>query len=190
MLLILIASVSLAQTNKNFQKLLSEHDLVFNMPTDFEETPVKENGDLRYDYAIKYKKDTLEVRYSVFSIKPLLKQYKESLNNPNESLMDPNKYHNSMFMANILNVSQAGMQNMPETSSFPADAVKKEFGADYGATTFFKANSEFSEGYDFCLMLVIHKKDVADVYISFLGKNPEKLVKQMSLAFSSLKFKN
>ena len=188
-LALIFAIVTNAQTDKEFRKQLSENDLVFSMPDDFTETIVKENRDLYYNYAIKYDKDTFEVRYTIFSLKPVIKEFVDSKDDPNKSILDPNKYHSSMFLANILNVSQLGMDNVPQRSSFPLDAVNKEFGADFGATSFFQANSQFAEGYNFCLMIVLHKKDVADVYVSFLGNNQKKFEEYMLKAFHSLQFK-
>ena len=180
---------AIAQEPSNFDELLSENQLEFKKPESFSETEVIENGDLFYDYALKYDLDSFEVRYSILPLHSLLEDYKKSLDDPKTTTLDPNKYHTSMFMANILNVSQSGMENMPSISDFPKEAVKKEFGADYGGTSFFKANSEFGQDYRYCLMMVIHKKDIADVYISFLSNNKERFEEYMLMAFHSIKFK-
>lgn len=180
---------TIAQDSLIFDKLLSENHLVFEKPEKFAETEIFENGDLYYNYALKYELDSFEVRYTIFPLHSLLEDYKKSLDDPKTTTLDPNKYHKSMFMANILNVSQSGMENMPGITDFPKEAVKKEFGADYGGTSFFTANSEFGKDYKYCMMIVIHKKDIADVYISFLSNNQEKFEEYMLIAFHSIKFK-
>jgi hypothetical protein len=178
----------MAQDIANFNTLLSENHLVFEKPEKFTETETFENEDMYYDYALKYDLDSFEVRYTIFPLHTLLEDYQKSLEDPNTSTLHPNKYHTSLFMANILNVSQSGMENMPGIIDFPEEAVKKEFGADYGGTSFFSANSEFGKDYKYCLMMVILKKDVADVYISFLSNNKEKFEEYMLLAFHAIKF--
>tara|TARA_R110002049_G_scaffold2511_4_gene18392 strand:+ start:1332 stop:1616 length:285 start_codon:yes stop_codon:yes gene_type:complete len=93
-----------------------------------------------------------------------------------------------MFMANILNVSQLGIENVPEISNFPEEAVKREFGADYGGTSFFTMDSEFGKDYKYCMMIVIHKENIADVYISFLSNNREQFEEYLLKAFHSIRF--
>ena len=178
-----------AQDKLNFDKLISENHLVFVKPEKFIETKVFENEDLYYNYALKYELDSFEVRYTVFPLHSLLEDYKKSFDNPSTTTLDPNKYHTSMFMANILNVSKSGMGNMPGIADFPKEAVKKEFGADYGGTSFFMANSEFGKDYKYCMMMVLHKKDIADVYVSFLSNSKERFEEYMLIAFHSIKFK-
>jgi hypothetical protein len=180
---------ALAQQGQDFKTILKENGLEFNQPVGFVKTGVIKNPDLYYDYAMKLKKDSFEVRYSVFPLHPLLADYEESLKDPDRTALDPNKYYRSMFMANILNVAQVGLEDMPSTGDFPSEAVKEEFGADYGATSFFVPNSEFGTNYRLCLMVVIHKKDLADVYICFLGNNEESFEENMMRAFHALKFK-
>jgi hypothetical protein len=51
--------------------------------------------------------------------------------------------------------------------------VRKEFGADAGATTVVSCDSDFGKGYMNCLISVIHKKDIADAYVFFLFDDPQ-----------------
>ncbi len=190
LLLALSVTAIYAQTEKEFRKLLQENDLVFTMPANFTETGVKKNQELYYNYAIKYEKDTFEIRYTIFSLESLFENYEKSLIDSNVSALDPNKFHHSMFMTSILNIAQSGFESMPQTSAFPEEAVKTEFSADYGSTSFFIANSGFAEGYELCLLMVLHKEDVADVYVSFLGNNMEKFEEYMLMAFYSIRFKD
>jgi hypothetical protein len=186
--LITISLSAQAQSLKKFEKLLAENGLVFSQPEEFVKTDVIENGDLYYNYAMRLRTDSFEVRYTVFPLHSLLEDYQASLQDSSRTVLDPNKYHTSMFMANILNVSQSGFEFMPSISDFPPEAVKQEFGADYGGTTFFVANSEFGKDYTFCLMMVLHKKDVADVYVSFLGNNQAAFEEYMLKAFHAIRF--
>tara|TARA_R110002049_G_scaffold2511_4_gene18391 strand:+ start:1022 stop:1264 length:243 start_codon:yes stop_codon:yes gene_type:complete len=58
--------LTVAQDRLNFDKLLSTNKLVFKKPDLFTEVATVENGDLHYDYALKYDLDSFEVRYSIF----------------------------------------------------------------------------------------------------------------------------
>ncbi len=185
---ILLVAQTKGQELDDFATILAENGLTFEKPVEFAETEIRKNGDLYYDYAMKLPRDSFEVRYTVFSLQPLLDDFKKSLNDPNIVTLDPNSYYRQMFMANILNVSQSGMENMPQISDFSPEAVKTEFGADYGGSSFFRANSEFGEGYEYCMMMVIHKKDIADVYVSFLGNDMGKFEEYMLKAFHAIRF--
>ncbi|MEM8900438.1 MAG: hypothetical protein AAGC85_20145, partial [Bacteroidota bacterium] len=151
----------------DFFKLLEDLSLSFQMPEGFEPTPTRENHDLFYNYAIKLPTDSFEVRYSVFPLAPLMERYQESLSDSNTLMINPNKIHPSSFQANILNVSQSGTEAMPNIQYFHPSSVKKEFGADAGGSSFFNPNSDFGKNYGLCSMVMLHKENIADVYISF-----------------------
>ena len=188
-LFVCISTFANAQDTPDFIQLLVDNQLQFDMPEGFGETEIKENRDLYYNYAIKSENSSFEVRYTIFSLKPLLKEYEESLTDSTKTMLAPNSYHKSMYMANILNVSQAGMENMPGSTPFPSEAVKTEFGADYGATAFFPANSEFAKDHEFCMMILLHKDDVADVFISILANTPEEIEENLMTVFHACRFK-
>ncbi len=192
LLLLLAATVAaFAQSEKTFNELLDENELMFSKPADFKEVAVEQKGGLYYNYAMVYEKDTFEVRYTIFSIKPLLDDYEKKVNNPNiKNVLHPNDYYKSMFVANIINVGKFSPDKMPRPVPFPPEAAKNEFGTETGAFVFFPANSGFAEGYTYCFMLQLHKKDVADVYISFLGSDKEKFQNFSQLVFHSLKFQD
>jgi hypothetical protein len=75
-----------------------------------------------------------------------------------------------------------------EYREFDSASVKKEFHADWGATSFVGLNSEFGKGYSYCMMVTIHKKDVADAYYFYLSKTKENFSENMEPFFYSLKF--
>lgn len=175
-----------------FEELLNKHQLEFTMPDGFEEVPVKENPDMYYNYAMKLIGQQFEVRYTIMSLRKMCEDYKDSKNDSTRMMIDPNKLHKSMVIANILNISQINMAKdpIPQIAPFPPKSVKEEFGCEYGGTAFFKVNSTFSIGYKYCSFVVLHKENVADVYISFLGKKGKKIPEFMLKAFYALRFVN
>jgi hypothetical protein len=72
----------------------------------------------------------------------------------------------------------------------PPDAVRKEFGADSGATAFVELDSAFGKGFKYCIASVIHRNNAVDAYTFFLYKDPEqRTVLARHDVFYSLKFK-
>ena len=57
---------------------------------------------------------------------------------------------------------------------FDRNAVKNEFNADWGATTFVNLNSGFGKGFKYCMIVAIHKKDIADAYYFYMADTKEK----------------
>ena len=73
-------------------------------------------------------------------------------------------------------------------SVFDSASVKNEFNADWGATSFVDLKSEFGKGYKYCMMVTIHKDDVADIYYFYLSNTKENFSNNMNAFFYSLKF--
>jgi len=181
-----------AKSQTEFEETLNKHLLEFTMPDGFEEVPVKENPDMYYNYAMKLIGEEFEVRYTIMSLRKMCEDYKKSEKDSTRMFIDPNELHRSMIIANILNISQINMAKdpIPYVTPFSSKAVKEEFGCEYGGSAFFKVNSTFSVGYKYCSFVVLHKDNVADVYISFLGKKKKKISEFMIKAFYALKFVN
>jgi len=181
-----------AKSQTEFEELLNKHLLQFTMPEGFQEVAVKENPDMYYNFAMKLIGEEFEVRYTIMSLRKMCEDYKNTKNDSTRMMIDPNKLHKSMVIANILNISQIDMakEPIPQITPFSPKAVKEEFGCEYGGSTFFKVNSTFSIGYKYCSFVVLHKDNVADVYISFLGKKKKKIPAWMFKAFYALKFVN
>ncbi|MDW3193826.1 MAG: hypothetical protein R8G66_15750 [Cytophagales bacterium] len=151
LLLIVIISSSLAQDREAFNNILESYSMTFNMPTGFSETATKENDDLYYYYAIKHDSLNIEIRYTFFFIQDELARELDS----GEIAANPNKMYISLTSVNQLNLSGG---NEYQVTRFNPEAVQEEFGADDGGTTFFPLNSGFGEGYQYCVMNILHKR--------------------------------
>lgn len=174
-----------AQIPEAFKRQLEQNGLQFEMPAGYKAVPVIDNGDLQYSFAIVNEAKTMEVRYSIFPMKPLLDEYKKSLDDPNVTMIDPNKLYIGINMSNGLNMTGG---NEPEIASLDPKAVKKEFNADWGGSSFFEFKCAFGKGWKYGLAVYLHKIDTADVIVTFMSNDNEKNSDLMESAFHSIRF--
>ncbi|MDO3695000.1 hypothetical protein QVZ41_09115 [Wenyingzhuangia sp. chi5] len=166
---------SVAQDTESFNKLLSENQLVFEKPEGFTECEVVKNPNLFYNYAMKHNQDSFEVRYSIVPL--------DSINN---------RVGDAMFIATLVNVSQAKVENLPKNGAIPPKDVKTQYGADSArVTAIFEANSTFAKDYKYCMMVFLHKENAANVYMSYLSNdnNHENYKKNLIKVLPALRFK-
>jgi hypothetical protein len=135
----------------NFQRLLRQNLLRFALPPGFEATPVIDNGDVRYDYAIKSNNTKLEIRYRIWPI------------------TNGDAEYGAMAVTMGLNISNGQMM---ETRHYPVPDVTTEFGADEGCSGMVQNDSEFGKGYKFCIISVVQKHRVANAFTFFLFDDP------------------
>ena len=184
-LLILTSLQTMAQESnarKSFGNILDKYAMHFQMPEGYSEIAIKENNDLGYYYAIKHDTAKLEIRYTFYPIKDVIERNKTS----GGLQADPNKMYPTLTTTNQLNLSGG---NEYKITRFAPEAVQGEFHADDGGSTFFPLNSEFGEGYKHCVMVILHKKDIADAFILFLFDDTEVYQSLSQDPFYSLTFK-
>lgn len=174
-------------TLDEFQAMIDSVGLSFTMPPDYKVTAIKENHDLGYDFAIKNTKADFEVRYSIWSLKPTLEEYRKcKLDSAHCMMIDPNKIYSGRAMSNVANMTAGASM---EFGPFPPAAVKKEFNGDKGGSAFFEFKCEFGKGYKYGQMVVLHKDNVADVIITYMSNDKTKHPDLMMVPFHSLVFK-
>src|SRR6185436_15413465 len=144
---------------------LSKLPLEINIPADFKPVPRVKQQDVWYDQGWKHKKLKLEIRIGFFNMKPMLKEREELLKSKKGMMIDPNLpgFFEGSFTAALLNISQD--DTPPQFRYFPEKGVSDEFNADIGATSFFKAKSDFSKGYKFVMVNRLQKKNIGWFYI-------------------------
>ena len=169
-----------------FQKYIDTIGLKFIMPPDCKETYVKENKDLWFSFAIKDKKADFEVRYTVWSLKSTVMEYEKCKQDTNCLMVSPNAIYKGRIQSNVLNMT--GGQNY-DIGAFPPQAVKKEFNADNGGSSFFEFNCGFGTGYKYGQMVYLHKDNVADVIITFMSNDKSTHSDLMDKSFHALTFK-
>ena len=169
-----------------FQKYIDTIGLKFIIPPDYKETYVKENKDLWFSFAIKDKKADFEVRYTVWSLKSPVMEYEKCKLDTNCLMVSPNVIYKGRIQSNVLNMT--GGQNY-DIGAFPPQAVKKEFNADNGGSSFFEFNCGFGTGYKYGQMVYLHKDNVADVIITFMSNDKSTHSDLMDKSFHALTFK-
>ena len=186
--LLVLTSFTTEKTTSGFQEKLLEAKMSFEMPKDFKEVPIISNMQMNYDYAIKHVEKNFEVRFALRPLDNMLKTYleKEKNKQAGEINMNPNKLYQGSFVAIAFNIS--GGKMLKGSSTFPPEAIKAEFNADWGAITMVEAGKEFGQDYKYCFMVAIHKDNIADAYYFYLANDQQTLKEQMQPVFHSLKF--
>ena len=186
--LLVLTSFTTEKTTSAFQEKLLKAKMNFEMPKGFQETAIIANEQMNYDYAIKHVEKNFEVRFSLRPLDDMLKAHleKEKNKKPGEINISPNKLYQGSFVAIAFNIS--GGKMLKGSSTFPPEAIKAEFNADWGAMTIVEAGKEFAQDYKYCMMVAIHKDDVADAYYFYLANDQQTLKEQIQPVFHSLKF--
>ncbi len=201
-LIVLTAAVANAQsaidsTTQRFLTILDETGMVFHQTGGTIQIPIVKNMQMHYEFAVKYPDKPLEIRYAIASLKDRVADYNEWRKNPKpgEIRTDPNTLAKSMAYVVSLNVGGGSMDPSIGFNPFPPEAVKAEFGADWGGTSIIPIkNTSFGTDYKWCLMLVLHKNSVADSYVFYLTDTREHLNTLLKddaamASFYALKFK-
>lgn len=181
-----------------FQNVLDLAGMTFTTPKDAIPIPVVKNRQMHYEYAITFKDQPFEVRYSVA---PLGYTVAEAYTGgkgvtPKKSDKDDDLMSKTMAMAVIFNAAGGAVNPDTKIGYFPPEAVKKEFGADWGGTAVIEIkNNSFGTEYKYGVVTILHKKDVASAYIFYLSDNKENIMNLMTEliaktgGFYALKFK-
>lgn len=188
LLFIVLTAFNADNLPKVFTDRLDRAKMIFTAPDGYTSVPIVANGQMHYEYALKYTGKNFEIRYAIAPLDSLFIQYETMKKNaaPGSNSIGPNKLYSAAFMATIMNLSGG---NMPHIREFPKDAVSNEFNADWGATSVFHVTGAFGQGYDTCVAVAIHKDDLGDAYIFYLSDNPNDLQNLVAPYFYALKFK-
>jgi len=183
--LIILNINAFGQNLKEFKSMLDDCGMNINIPNGFIESVIIDNDDMGYEYAIKYPDKDFELRYAIRPIR-----YKNYANDTIRDEMENQRpFRNSSYgmilSTVILNVT-GGVDY--EVQEFDKDAVKKEFNADWGATTFVELNSDFGKGFKYFMIVTIHKDDIADAYYFYHSNSKEKFSENMDPLFHTLRF--
>ena len=174
-------------TLNEFKNYCNQEGIEFTIPKGYKIKKVKENPNLGYSFAIAKEDNSIEVRYTIWPLKNMIKQYKESLKDDNMTMVNPNNVYSGRVQANVLNMTGGVMYNV---GRFPAEAVKKEFNADVGGSCFLEFNCEFGKGYKYGQFIFLHKDNIADIIVTFMSNDKSKHSDLMMESFYSLKFKH
>jgi len=164
--MLLVACSAHAQViPRTFAGLLQQNAMQYSIPSGFVVTPVANNVDVAYDFAIKSSTSKLEIRYRIWPV-----------DLTNHGGANRNRIYPVMVHTMGLNISNG--QTMQVKKYDPGD-VRMEFGADGGATGTVRLDSKFGEGYKICMISAIHKDNLCDAYTFFLCDDPDVLMKAL-----------
>jgi hypothetical protein len=131
----------------------------YALPRGFSVVPISHDGDISYDFAIISQAPRLEIRYRINAIDPQ---------------SDPSGSYAPMLLAMSDDIS-AG--DSVRSGGFTAEGVRKDFRADAGAASMVPIRSDFGKGYKNCLIVAIHRDNVADAYAFYLFDDLTSVVK-------------
>lgn len=175
-------------TPVTFKDQLEKSSMVFRMPEGFTQTGVIANSQMNYDYAIRHTQKQFEVRFAIRLLSDQMQNFNtlEKNKKPGDINISPNKLYGASLQAIVLNISGG---RMPQFQQFPTQAVKAEFNADWGATTVFEPAKAFGGTYKYCMVVAVHKDNLADAYYFYLADKQETINELIEPVFHCLKFK-
>jgi hypothetical protein len=171
LLITIISANSIAQ--ESFSELLTKCSLSFTFPNSCIPLKVKQNPDVYYHFAMMPKTKRIEIRYTII---------------PFDQMQHRNDLYESYLQTMCLNITNG---KMTKVEHFKREDVSAEFNADDGLTCAVPLDSEFGQGYQYCMINVLHKDNLGDVYIFFLFDDYKVLPSILAndKIFHALKFK-
>lgn len=176
---------------ESFEKIISHNNLMLDQPEGFVKTEPIKNSAMLYEYAVIDTSKHIEIRYAIRSLTERAKEYKKWLETKKEGeiRINPNTMLSATLMAIAMNIA-GGSNKLPSIQQFPDPAVKKDFNADAGFFTIVTPTKNFGKDYKFCMVVAIHKEDIADAYTFILTDEMENLKKYITpTIFNALRFK-
>ncbi|MFF5382504.1 hypothetical protein [Pedobacter suwonensis] len=176
---------------ESFEKIISHNNLMLDQPEGFVKTEPIKNSAMLYEYAVIDTSKHIEIRYAIRSLTERVKEYKKWLETKKEGeiRINPNTMLSATLMAIAMNIA-GGSNKPPSIQQFPDPAVKKDFNADAGFFTIVTPTKNFGKDYKFCMVVAIHKEDIADAYTFILTDEMENLKKYITpTIFNALRFK-
>lgn len=173
-LLLLASSKAEAQLkmNEEFTELLERAGIEFLEPVEarYKTAPARKNPFRSYDYAIRSRKEGIEIRY-------LIRPYE-----PNASTADIPHVEASRLVMHLATNDQdylvAGREVAPEVLS-------EFFNADWGMQYFFRPKPGFAD-WNHCELLALHKDGQATAFVFFLFDEPSP---ELGNRFYALRFR-
>ena len=170
--------------NEDFIQELQENGLTFRETNlkDYKIAPITANEDMNYEIAVRSKKVPLEVRYAIRRFDPA----------PNEASVPPESMGPAMFQTVVLNVARRSANDLYVlgTTTFTADNVNHDFGADWGASALVVPEKEFAGGVDRCMVVFIYKKRAgAFMFYLYNSRNQDVALNEVKGIFTTLRFR-
>jgi len=148
----------------DFELLLQETGMRFEQPNGFVPVPVRPDQVWAYHHAVLSPSRNLEIRYRIDSLPRLAAQRTQARQGMTVlASVDINQIYCANAAATLFNLS--GGQDRP-FNAFPAEAVRAEFGADWGAIVdFMLPQRSSSDEYKVGVLIALHRDDRADAFV-------------------------
>ncbi|MSQ50337.1 MAG: hypothetical protein EXR28_00470 [Betaproteobacteria bacterium] len=156
---------------EEIELLSRETGMVFTQPEGFTPIAVTLNEVWAYHHAVLSPSCNLEIRYRIDSL-PRLAAQRAGLQQGMTLVasVETNEIYRANAAATLFNLS--GGQDRP-FNPFPAEAVRAEFGADWGAIAdFLLPQRNPDDGYRVGLLIALHRDNRADAYVLGLMRKP------------------
>lgn len=168
-------------SNTDFDALLKESGLSFQLTTGFKEIAVEPEYVLPYEKRLLSDDGELEIRYAIRPLNRIEIAYED----PHNSAPHPNDLFEMLFRT--LTETLAGGSHVI-TRAYTAEQARKFFNAGWASAGVFDISPDVSDKYKQAMMITIHHNDKADAYLLMLTNNlgtKKKIIKELK---QSLKF--
>ncbi|MBL8911379.1 MAG: hypothetical protein JNM17_11860 [Archangium sp.] len=172
-----------ASNEKAFKELLARAKVTYTAPSGFKEVPIEKNGAMSYEFAVRDPQKTLEIRIAVRLPSPPPPPDKpgtRSVRIPDENVFP------GLVQATMLNLSNGEASQAPK--AFSPTAVKNEFNADSGFTSFVESKAAGWNSFKNCMLYAVRKAGAAEVYVFFLFDDFPTVEGAVRNAFHVVKF--
>ncbi len=166
----------------DFTKWLNESGLAFQSPPGYVSTTIRNTPLLPYEYALKKKDGSVEIRYALRPIARMSIDYQD----PHNSAPEPNHVFTMMFTALIGELSRGGASPHRE---FSQEEAGQKFNADWAALSLFDLEPAYSSDYRQAFLLAIHKNNLSDAYLVVLFNDIEMIKPELARAMESLQYR-
>lgn len=158
----------------HFSSLLELSQLDFHAPLEakYKDVSVLKNPWQNYDFAIRSRKEKLEIRY-------LIVPFKE--NNPLNSM----PHINCMRM--VTNLASNSQDVLISGLSIEEEELKEQFNADWGKIFIFQPKAGFSTR-THCKLLALHKEGLGTAYVFFLFNEADQALDNRFYALRFLEY--
>lgn len=165
-----------------FREQIEQAGMAFDPQPGLMRVAPKPNDRVAYHCAVARHAPNLEIRFHIVSLKrpPPPEGFTPI------AITDMNAWHDMHLRALIHNVADRIVSG---PNPLPPDAVYAEFGADRGTVSRLAlAQCAFSDGFNECLLLALHREDVADAYVFFMFERFEEAAETIQSDFYTLTF--
>jgi len=186
--LFLFCSCKQTELPLQFMQLLNRSQMTFIEPDGYKRIDSLPDDKMNCTLAYLHPNAKFEVRYAILPMDLRLKEYENlsSKRDSGEIIIHPNQLYIKDFKSSMLKITDGAL---PTYNIFSSTAVKNEFNADWGATATINVGIECGLDYKYCYFISIHKDNLADAYIYFLGDDLKIINAEMIRIIHNLRFR-